>query len=348
MANIALVAGANGIIGKALIEEIGANSDWRALALSRTPHSSSASISCDLTDLDATKAALERANQVTHLFYAAYSPESNLRVEDQVNSAMLRNLLDALTAAKAPIRRVVLYQGAKIYGVHLGPVPGPFYEDDNSPHLGPNFYQTQEDELKRRAFAGGPEWTILRPDVVVGDATGNAMNIATVIGVYAALSRATNSAFRFPGSAKVYDGVLAQVTDAHALARANLWAASAPNARNQAFNYVHEPFRWRRVWEHIGRALDLPLGPPMPMALASHMPLLESIWNRLASEQNIRIPKYQEAVRWGFGDFVFGAEFDVVSNTTKIRKAGFVETLDPADAILAAIKRQQSNKIIPV
>jgi hypothetical protein len=112
---------------------------------------------------------------------------------------MLRNLLDGLDAVGAPLERVVLYQGAKVYGVHLGPVPAPrapaarrrrparrggcaasrrsadplrrgsdaararrrtapFYEDENPRHIGPNFYFTQEDVLRRRAERGGAAW----------------------------------------------------------------------------------------------------------------------------------------------------------------------------------------------
>ena len=74
--------------------------------------------------------------------------------EDERNSAMLRNLLDGLEAASAPLKRVVLYQGAKVYGVHLGPVTTPFYEDENPRPIGPNFYFTQERELQRRRAAG--------------------------------------------------------------------------------------------------------------------------------------------------------------------------------------------------
>jgi hypothetical protein len=77
----------------------------------------------------------------------------------------------------------------------------------------------------------------------------DAINIATVIGAFAALCKASGAAFRFPGTQKIYDGVFAQMTDAHVLARASLWAATAETASNEAFNYVHEPFRWRRIWE---------------------------------------------------------------------------------------------------
>lgn len=345
---VALVAGANGIIGKALMEELAGREDWSAFALSRHPHGTQDAIACDLRDAEGTREAVSAAAKgVSHVFYAAYTPGGGLAEEDAVNSAMLRNLLDGLEAAGAPLQRVVLYQGAKIYGVHLGSAPSPFYEDDNPRHLGPNFYQTQEDELARRADTGGPEWSILRPDVVIGDAAGNAMNIATVIGAYAALSRAQRAAFRFPGSETTYRRVFAQMTDAHALARASLWAASDDAARGEAFNYVHEPFRWERIWSKVAEALDLESGPPLPMTLADHMPLLRAAWERIVAKQGKPEVPYNKAVGWGFGDFVFGAEFDVVSDMGKIRRAGFTESVDTAEALVAAIERQQRAGILP-
>jgi len=341
LTNVALVAGAGGIIGKALLEEIAHAPDWRGVALSRRH----GDILADLGDAEQTRTALAAAQDVTHLFYAAYAPGGGLAEEDRRNGAMLRNLLDGLEAAGAPVQRVVLYQGAKVYGVHLGPVTTPFYEDENPRPIGPNFYFTQERELQRRHAAGGPVWSILRPDVVVGDAAGNAMNIATVIGAYAALSAADGAAFRFPGSRKTYDDCLAQVTDAHALARASLWAATADAAAGEAFNYVHPPFRWRRMWEKIARHFGLPLGEPIPFSLVAHMPALEPVWREMAD--GVVEPDYTKAVGWNFGDFIFGTEADVISDMTKIRLAGFREDHDPVDVLIRAIERQQSAGVIP-
>lgn len=313
VSRVGLVAGAGGIIGKALLERMAHAPGWRGLALSRV----GGDVSADLTDAAATRMAVMAGTAgVTHLFYAAYKAGGGLAEEDRVNSAMLRHLLDGLEAGGAKLERVVLYQGAKVYGVHLGPVSSPFYEDENPRPIGPNFYFTQEDELRRRHEAGGPAWTILRPDVVLGDAAGNAMNIATVIGAYAALTKADGAAFRFPGSAHVYDHCLAQFTDAHALARASLWAATDDAARVQAFNYVHAPFRWRRVWEKVAAHFKLETGEPIPFSLAAHMPALEPVWRRIAD--GLVQPDFAKAVGWGFGDFVFGSAYDVLSDTTKI------------------------------
>ncbi|PIK72562.1 NAD-dependent epimerase, partial [Methylobacterium frigidaeris] len=64
----ALVAGANGIIGKALMETLASAPGWRARALSRRPHGSPGAVAVDLTDAAATRAALAEARDVTHLF----------------------------------------------------------------------------------------------------------------------------------------------------------------------------------------------------------------------------------------------------------------------------------------
>lgn len=344
---IALVAGANGIIGKALVEELDRAGGWRVRPLGRRPFGGRDTVVCDLLDATAMTAALPAAADTTHVFYAALAPGRDLADEDARNGAMLRHLLDGLEAAGAPLRRVVLYQGAKIYGVHLGPVRSPFYEDDDPPHLGPNFYQTQAAELARR-FANDPgRYAIVRPDVVIGDAAGNPMNIATVIGAYAALCRATGAAFRFPGTETVYRDVFAQMTDAHALGRASLWAAEAAVAGGHAFNYVHEPFRWERVWRRTADALGLAVAPPIPFTLADHMRHHGPVWDRLRREQGLAPSDYGRAVGWGFGDFVFKSAFDVVSDMGKIRRAGFTETVETEQALIDAIRRQQEAGILP-
>ena len=154
------------------------------------------------------------------------------------------------------------------------------------------------------------------------------------------------AAFRFPGSLRTYDDCLAQVTDAHALARASLWAATAEQASGQAFNYVHPPFRWRRVWEKVAKHFGLEVGEPIPFALATHMPALEPVWQATAGV--LVKTDFSKAVGWGFGDFIFGTEADVISDMTKIRLAGFSEDLDAVDALIRAIERQQAGRVIPL
>ncbi len=344
--NVALVAGASGIIGNGLVEELDGHPDWSTRLLSTKHVAGHRSIAVDLTNAAVTAAAMTSAADTTHLFYAAYRAQPDFAAEVAVNGPMLENLLDGLKNANAPLRRVVLYQGAKVYGVHLGPVQAPFYEDSVR-HIPPNFYYTQEDTLRRRAEAGEFDWSVLRPDIIIGDVAGNPMNMAMVIGVFAAISKATNTPFRFPGSNKVYDGVFAQFTDARLLGRASLWSATAEIARNEAFNYVHEPFRWERVWRQVGEGLGLDVAAPMRMTLAKQMADKAPLWSTLVEEHGLRDTPYDKLVGWGFGDFIFNTEFDMVSDMGKIRRAGFNETVDSGASLLAAIRRLQDKKVLP-
>ncbi|MBS1230112.1 MAG: NAD-dependent epimerase/dehydratase [Proteobacteria bacterium] len=343
---VALVVGASGIIGNALVERLAASPDWDVRALRQTGVPGVATIDVDLHDAAATVAALRGADDSTHVFYAAFAPQLDLAVEESVNLAMLRHLLDGLKAAGAPLQRIVLYQGAKVYGVHLGRVQAPFYEDDPR-HLGPNFYYAQEDLLRARAERDGFDWSILRPDVVVGSAAGKPMNIAVVIGVFAALSKARGVPLRFPGTLRAYREVLAQATDAGWLAQASLWAALAPASRNEVFNIVGEPFRWERIWQHVADALGMAVAPPQPMSLARQMPSQAARWAELAARSGLRPLPFERIVGWDFGDFIFNSEFDVISDMGKIRRAGFVEPSDNEQWFRTALAELQRKKVIP-
>jgi nucleoside-diphosphate-sugar epimerase len=342
----ALVAGASGIIGNAVVGELKGRADWKVRALPRTFVEGVETVKADLLDADSSRAALAGAADTTHLFYAALKGGRDLADEAAINGAMLRNLLDGLKAAGAKLQRVVLYQGAKVYGVHLGQARAPFYEDDPR-HVTPNFYYVQEDELRRRSAAGEFEWAILRPDVVVGDIVGNPMNIVMVMGVFAALSREAGVPLRFPGSPKTYNGAFAQTTDAGWLARASVWAALDPAAAGEAFNLVGEPFRWERIWRDVADCFGMEVGDPQPFKLAAQMPLMMDAWRALAAKYGLQDVAYDKLVGWPFGDFIFNTEFDMISDMGKIRRAGFTEAVRTEDTITGALQRLRARKVLP-
>jgi hypothetical protein len=140
---------------------------------------------------------------------------------------------------------------------------------------------------------------------------------------------------------------MAQVTDATWLARASIWAALAPEARNEAFNLVGEPFRWERIWRHVADAFKMEVAAPQPMSLVKQMPSLAGEWAALATHHGLQGPDFPQLVNWGFGDFIFNCEFDVVSDMGKIRRAGFVEPSDNEGWIRTALQQLRDKKIIP-
>jgi hypothetical protein len=73
------------------------------------------------------------------------------------------HLLDGLEAAAAPLRRVVIYQGFKIYGIHLGAKVRTPARASDPPHMPPNIYVAQEAQLKARSEKSRWDYVALRP-----------------------------------------------------------------------------------------------------------------------------------------------------------------------------------------
>jgi nucleoside-diphosphate-sugar epimerase len=343
---VALVAGGSGIVGHSVATEL-KQRGWSVRALARRPVNGIDTIAVDLTDRDATAAALRPASDTTHLFYAALSPDSNLSIEAERNGQMLGNVLDGLEAVGARLQRVVSYEGFKIYGIHLGAdVRTPARESD-PPHMPPNIYLSQREQLKARASKSRWDNVALVPDVVVGDIFGNPMNIALVVGVFAELSRELGIPLRFPGTNKAYQQ-LVQFTDAGLLARASAWAATEEKVSGEAFNITNgDVFRWERMWEDIARHLGLDVAPPVPLKLARHMADKGPVWKKIAERHGLVQPDLAKLVGWPFGDFIFHTESDVISNVNKIYEFGFTERMDSTKSLIAAIDSLKRQKVLP-
>lgn len=343
---VALVAGAGGIIGNAVAHEL-LRQDWAVRSLGRRPVAGLTSLAVDLTDADATATVLRQASDTTHVFYASLAPDPDLAIEAGRNADMLGHLLDGLGGVGAPLARVVIYQGFKIYGIHLGArVRTPARESDPI-HMPPNLYLAQEAQLRERAAGSRWDYVALRPDVIVGDVYGNPMNIALVIGVFAAISRELGVPLRFPGTDRAFSQ-LVQTTDSGLLARASLWAATSPEAAGEAFNVTNgDIFRWERMWEDVAGHLGMQTASPVPLTLARHMADKGPVWRRIAERHGLVEPDLARLVGWGFGDFIFHTETDVISDVNKIRASGFGETMSSTASLLAALDSLRRQRILP-
>ncbi|MGY1707110.1 SDR family oxidoreductase [Geodermatophilus sp. SYSU D00697] len=343
-----LVTGAGGVIGAHAAAEYARRPGWRVRGVSRrTPRRATwEHLPVDLGDASSARAGLDGLGDVTHLVFGAYAERPTARELSEVNVALLRNTLDGLAAAGAPLEHVTLYQGGKAYGAHMGFFNTPARERDPR-IIQPNFYYDQEDLLREVAAERGHRLTVFRPEGVIGYAVGNPMNLLMVIAVYAAITRELGQPLRFPGNLAAYDA-LYQVTDAELLARATVWAGGEPAADGEVYNVTNgDQLRWRHVFPVVARHFGMEYAEPQPVPLAEAMADRRDVWERLAARHDLVPTPYEDLVRWEFGEFIFRSGFDNVSSTIKLRQAGFADCLDTEDRFLELFDRLAADRVIP-
>ncbi len=348
VSQVALVVGAQGVIGRSLVSELQARGDWEVIGVSRRggePGERVRHVAVDLLDRDDARAKLGALDGVTHVFYAAYQDRPTWAELVAPNVAMLRNVIDAVEPAAA-LRHVSLMQGYKVYGAHLGPFKTPARESD-PPHMGAEFNVDQQDLLEARSGPGGWTWSALRPSVVAGFATGTPMNLAMVLAVYATIARELRVPLRYPGAPGAY-GTLLELTDAGLLARAALWAATDPRAANQAFNVNNgDLFRWQELWPRVAAYFELEVAPPLPMSLAVVMADKEPVWDRIVRRHDLAPNRYRDVSSWAFGDAVFGWDYDLIADGSKLRRFGFHEFVETEAMLTGLFDDYRRRRVIP-
>jgi nucleoside-diphosphate-sugar epimerase len=350
---VAVIAGATGAAAKQLVEVLLADPAWEIVGLSRRSPTSKRErlsyIACDLTDAASTKAALARCPQATHLFYTARAQfsDASVGVEDVAgNRAMLEHLLDGAEAACPGLEHVHLVEGTKWYGMHIGAMRLPAHEDDPR-HMPPNFYYDQQDLLSTRAEGKRWTWSASRPGFLYDFAPERPRNLVPLIGAWAGMCAELGLPLDFPGKPACYDALM-EATDATQLARGMKWMATSPTARNEAFNVTDGGlFRWSRLWPQIARLYGLPCGVPRPLNLGRWMADKGPLWDAMVNKHGLVAQPMEAVVTWNFGDFLWGLEHDVVSSMTKIRLAGFHETIDTEARILAHLRRYREARLLP-
>ncbi|GAA3854837.1 SDR family oxidoreductase [Amycolatopsis tucumanensis] len=345
---VALVAGANGVIGRNLVDHLVSLGDWEVIGLSRRGGPSGGPvrhIAVDLLDPADARDKLGGLRDVTHVFYAAYQDKPTWAELVAPNVAMLVNLVDAVEPVARGLRHISLMQGYKVYGAHLGPFKTPAREDDPG-HLPPEFNVDQQNFLEQRQLGKAWTWSALRPSVVCGFALGNPMNLATVIAVYASISKELGVPLRFPGKPGAYTSLL-EMTDAGLLAKATVWAATDERCGNQAFNINNgDLFRWSELWPELARWFDLEVAPPLPMSLETAMADKEPLWESMRERYGLE-PSFAEVSSWRFGDFVFGWDYDVIADGSKARRFGFHEFVDTREMFQSIFEELRKRKVIP-
>jgi len=277
--------------------------------------------------------------------FCAYVDAPGWQAQQAPNAALFAAALDLLERYCPAVEHVTLLQGMKAYGSHLGPFRTPARESDPRIPEG-HYYYDQEDALADRAGRCGWRWTVLRPHVVIGPARRSPQNLIAVLAVYAAIRRARGLAFSFPGPEAAFD-TLYQATDADLLSTAISWAGGLA-ASGEAFNITNgDYFRWRHVWPRLAAVFEMPPGDPEPQFLADTMADAGPLWARLVADHGLQQNSLDQLVSWPFADYVFGTTWDVMADTLKCRRHGFLEFLDSEQMLVDRLREMRQKTIVP-
>lgn len=343
-----VVVGARGTTGRNVLKALEEAGGWEVIGLSRQApnfETSAQFISVDLEDAADAEAKLSGLTDVTHIFYCGLA--GGFEAENiEGNLALLKNAVSVIDKVSPSLERVVLTQGGKYYGCHLGPYKTPSIETDPR-HMPPNFYYNQQDflvELKQ-----GKKWdiTMVRPEIVIGLSAGVPLNTLNFISVYATIARELDIPFDFPGRPAAWQA-LNTYTDAEILGRFEAWAATEPSCAGEEFNIANgDSFRWENMWDGIGEAFGCRRGTVRPCSLTVLMEDKGPVWDDIVQKYQLQPFKMNQLANWVFADWVFARDWDIILDNRKRIRYGYTEIIYTEEMFDRYFKRLREDRIIP-
>jgi nucleoside-diphosphate-sugar epimerase len=344
----AVVVGARGTTGRNVVQALEQAGDWDIIGLSRQApgyDTSAKFISVDIEDMADAEAKLSKLTDATHIFYCGLA--GGFEAENvEGNLALLKNAVSVIDKASPKLERVILTQGGKYYGCHLGPFKTPSVETDPR-HMPPNFYYNQQDFLAK--LKKGKKWdmTMVRPEIVIGLSAGVPLNTLNFIAVYATIARELDIPFDFPGRPAAWHA-LNKYTDAEILGRFEVWAATNPKCAGEEFNITNgDMFRWEYLWDRIGEAFGCRPGRVRPCSLTTLMSDKGPVWDSIVRTHKLRPYKMDQLANWVFADWVFARDWDIILEDRKRISFGFSEIIFTEQMFDRYFKKLKSLKIIP-
>ncbi|KAJ5772720.1 hypothetical protein N7520_003249 [Penicillium odoratum] len=265
MAKVALITGANGITGSAIMDHLTQytkSDEWSRIVLSsRSP------LTLNVTDprvefiaLDFTKSPEELVNEmkdvcadVTHAYFCSYVHKDDFKELNKANKSLFENFLEALLSVAGNLQNCTLQTGGKYYNVHIQPVPSPASED-HARLVAPdeNFYYHQEDFLANKQRGNSWTWNVIRPEAIFGySIKPNGMNEALTLALYFLICKECGEEAKMPTNWNFWNGT-DDISDARLIADLSIFASTKPHYANEAFNVVNgDHICWRYMWPRL-------------------------------------------------------------------------------------------------
>ncbi|KAE8150956.1 hypothetical protein BDV25DRAFT_129136 [Aspergillus avenaceus] len=368
---VALVAGANGISGGAIIDHLVKQpyGEWSEIIItSRRPNKS---VHTDprvrfvaLDFLAPAEAIVEKIKElckdVTHAFFTSYVHNNDFEKLHEKNGPLFRNFLEAVDLACPKLQRVVLQTGGKHYAFSFRDTNTPFVEDMPR-YEGPEniFYYEQEDDMfaiqKRR---GAWSYNIIRPMGIIGFSWQYlGINEALPVAQYFLICRELGEPPRWPGNLNSYHRVENQ-SFAPSIADLTVWAATQDHCKDEAFNHVNgDVIVWKFLWHLLAKYFKTPMDhfeapteETQPMDMAEWARDKKPVWESIVAKFGGDAETFQldafELMNWYITPALKNEPF--MSTVTKARQFGWVRSDDTYQAWLQTMRAYENAGVLPV
>ena len=83
------------------------------------------------------------------------------------------------------------------------------------------------------------------------------------------------------------------------------------------------------------------------MRMAEAMAGKQPVWDSIVTAHRLRPTAFADLGSWGFFDFILRADQDDLSDTSRIRQAGWAEVVETKPALFALFRQLQAERLLP-
>ena len=269
---------------------------------------------------------------------------------DNTNFKMLQNIINVLEKNNPSLKSVSLVSGGKYYGVHLGPNLNPQWKtpfEENDPRYhegGRNYYYKMEDFLQNKAKVKNWNWTIIRPNFIIGFSENAPYNLGLTMAIYAFILKELNMPLIFPGDLKTFNASW-EICSAKGLGRIFEWGIE----KNEVFNYTSgRPFKWKDIWPKLGKYFEMEIEiRENGFSVINFFKKNGSSWEKVVKKHNLKCYKVHELVNPSFFENSMVLDWDVIYSMEKAKKFGFIEEEEPSQIFFDLFNNLKERNIIP-
>ena len=91
----------------------------------------------------------------------------------------------------------------------------------------------------------------------------------------------------------------------------------------------------------------MPVGEVQTLPLTEFMADKAPLWEKLCEKYGLQKIPYSQIAAWPFADYVFGTDWDVMTDTLKLRLHGFHDCLRSDEMFVRIFQEFREQKVIP-